>query len=424
MAVAKIGDVYYNTLTDAITDANNLDSAVIELVDNINLESQLTVTGHITINGAYTITRGQTDGTWYRGGFFSIAQNASLTIGGGVIVDGGHQWIFKEIEYNEALQEGYIHGTTQPTSSRPTLYSGFAFVTKITGAPTATARLFTVNGMLIVNQATIQNHLSDSALGVVLIGSAGTMILNDGALITHNATPNAGTVVYMNDGSTFIVNAGSEISDNYFAINGGCIVNKGGTMTMNGGEIKNNRGVNCNGTVIMLHQGNATFIMHDGLICSNMSLVGSGAGNCPAVYVHSTGVFEMYGGAICHNIGWRFGGVSAPNTNTTINIYGGSIIDNIQCDNQSYPGYTSVFKPGGGVITGGTFTQDVTEYCADGFSTQLQPDGTYGCVPYEYAVYTCVDGVGRSGGFYVCVDGVIKKIDAIYQSIDGVIKES
>lgn len=422
MSVAVINNTYYDTLSDAVAAANEMDSAVVTIVADIVLSAQLTVSGNLTITGAHTITRAST----YLGALFTVSSGATLTLDGGLTIDGAHEWIFKEAEYNAALEAERAASTKDELVK----YSGLAFATKVSGAPTATSRMFTVSGDLVINNVTIKNHMGNGANGVFIINKAGSLTLNDGALIAHNATNNQSTIVYISDESYFTMNEGSKITDNYFAVNGGLILNKGGLFTMNGGEISHNYGVNCNGTVIMLYQNSPIFIMNGGEICYNSSLVGSGAGWCSAIYLHQQGIMEMHGGSIHHNDGGQTGGITTFRTDTKLTITGGYVGDNTAriavvagdagvIGKQDVMDYYNV-----STITGGVFTQDVSEHCADGFSTQLQPDGTYGFTPYEYPIYVCVDGVIKVGGLEVCVDGVVKKIDNIYQCIDGVIKES
>ena len=83
----------YESLKEAVEAANKLESATIQLLKSIDLAEKLTITGDVTLDGSgYTITRGKlSDGNWYTGTLFSVSANASLTLDGGVTIDGGNE---------------------------------------------------------------------------------------------------------------------------------------------------------------------------------------------------------------------------------------------------------------------------------------------------------------------------------------------
>jgi hypothetical protein len=126
---------------------------------------------------------------------------------------------------------------------------------------------------------------------------------------------------------------------------------------MNGGEITNNTGWNSNGVAVGVWWG--TFNLNGGLICSNTGVYGPSNGRNSVIYLHSGHTFVMEGGTICHNSGRSKGGIDAPYENGTATINGGEVLDNISRG----PWTTAdVLGTSSMTITGGTFTQDVSEW--------------------------------------------------------------
>ena len=97
----KVGEGYYETLPEAIAEANSSEKEkiLITLLKDISLGEKITITKDITISGDYTILR-QT----YTGTLFVVNAGAKLTFDGSLTIDGGNKWVFKESEYFAELQ--------------------------------------------------------------------------------------------------------------------------------------------------------------------------------------------------------------------------------------------------------------------------------------------------------------------------------
>ena len=349
------------------------DGDTVVLLADIEMNKACTIAGEsITIDGdSHTITRGKNaNGTWYVGRLFDVQADASLTLDGNLTIDGGNEWVFKEEEYNAAIKAEMAIETTAELVE----YSGFDMATKEENAPVATTRMFNVSGNVILNNTTIMNHYGTGSNGLFGLNATGKLTLNGGTVLKHNACGDTSVIAYMNDESEFTINDGAEISGNYFAKNGGLICNRGGILTMNGGKIIDNRGVNCNGSVVMLYTNEATFIMNDGLICKNTSLTGDGAAWCNAIYLHSGSIVKIYGGSICHNSGGYNGGIGGFKNESSSKLYieGGYIGENIARYGNviGYKDYYDVLlaaNPFHKGLSGGTYTQDVNEYCIPGY---------------------------------------------------------
>ena len=105
--------------------------------------------------------------------------------------------------------------------------------------------------------------------------------------------------------------------------------------------------------------------MNGGTICSNTATNGVQNGRNSAVYLHSNGKMTMTGGSICHNTGTSFGGIDTYKGSAALTITGGMVYDNVSID-----GWTrhDVNMIGNTAISGGWYSQNVTEYCAEGYT--------------------------------------------------------
>ena len=363
-AAAQVGETKYGSLKAAIEAANAVEGgATVTLMQNVTLDDMLTITGDVTISGAYTITRADN----YTKTLFTVNAGATLTLDGGLVIDGGNNYAFDEDAYMEDAE----------TRVKVAKEDSAKWFTPAEGAPVATAFMITTSGGIInLNDVTIQNNYSISS-GVISAGANSTITLT-GAKITHVASVQGNGVVANIDGKNINVtmNEGTVVDGNHVGGNHGIFkVYSGATLTMNGGEITNNTGWNSNGVVIGIYWG--SFYMNGGKICSNTGVNGPNNGRNAAIYGHSGHTFVMNGGTICHNAG-GYGGLDAPYDNGKTEIRGGAIIDNI-----SYSG-NSLYDVNGSsalVITGGTFTQDVSQWLAPNTGlTYDEETGTYGVV--------------------------------------------
>ncbi len=396
--VAKVGDTKYETLAEAITAANAAGTATVELLANVDVSETMTIDGNVTIEGAYTIT--WADNTK---NLFVVNSGATLTFDGGVTIDGGNNWVLDEALYNQ-----YLYALIEDEDS---------LVTAITKNPSgtemyplasengkadfgATAHLIKNSGTLNVNKATIENFFSfkvspsrdnayaaSSGYSVIWGNNNSVLNLNKGAVIQHNASGSHG-VVANNYDCTYDTNInkyteinvnGATIQNNFAGSNGGVFKVYRTTLNIKDGLIYNNKATDSNGSVVQLYGAAAILNLSGGKICSNSSIYGYNNGRTAAIYPHASSTINMSGGTICCNTGYSRGGIYVNYNAGDINITGGEVINNknVRGDEQKdiYCGPTAaaIFD-----ITGGSFTQDVTEWCAEGYAAPYdEATGTY-----------------------------------------------
>lgn len=264
--VAQVDNTQYTTLADAVANANKAEESVtLTLLDDIELGETPTITGDVTIEGEYTITRSNS----YTGTLFTVESGAVLTLND-LTIDGNNKWTFAKESYKDALDN-----VTQ-------IINQSAFVTSEENAPIANADMITVNGTVIMNGSTIKNHMCTSGNGVFSVNKNAVLTMN-GATVTHNTHPNSSVVASVASGAVWTINGETVISDNHSGSNGGVVRVDNGKVVMNGGSVKKNTGVNNNGTFIMLYGTGATFELNDGKICSHSGVYGKNNGRCAAI---------------------------------------------------------------------------------------------------------------------------------------------
>lgn len=369
-AIANVNGKYFDTITKAVNAANGIENgAVVELLSDIELGEKLTITGNVTISGEKTITRADA----YTGTLFAVNAEATLTLDGGLVIDGGNEWTLDEELYNKALNRE-VTGVTWEQ-----------LITSDEEAPNATAAMFVINGSVVANDVTIQNNYStkdsNGGDGGIFKVEANATLTMTGATVDHIVTYGANSVAHISTNAVWTINEGTLITDTFAGKNGGVCRNDSGHIVMNGGTVEKNRAINTNGTFVMLYKG--TMKMNGGKICSNTGVSGTANGRCAPIYGHSTSTFVMTAGEICHNTGISYGGVDVPSS-IKVEISGGYIGDNI-----SVIGNTNADINGNSytVITGGTFTQDVTKWLAPDLGLVYnETTGTYGLTEdlYEY----------------------------------------
>ena len=357
--VAKIGDTNFETLKAAVTAANDSETgATIDIISDFYLTEKLTISKNITIQGEHTLTRGES----YIGTFFVVNSGVTLTLDGGLVIDGNNNWELDKELYNKIVsgEESYAGVTWSDLitseEGKPNMGVGIN-----NGAP-----MFVVNGAVIVNNVTIQNSYASGGsngggFGIFQVKSNATLTMT-GATIKHIVSQGACTIAYLASGSIWTINDGTLITDNFGGRNGGLCRNDGGKLIMNGGEVSYNNANYTNGTFVMLYGGSME--MYGGKICSNKGVPNSNGSNgrCAVIYLHSNGKFTMYDGEICHNTGRSYGGIDSNQTNSTLIIEGGYVGDNISVNGNANH---DVNIPNGNPntqITGGTFTQDVSQW--------------------------------------------------------------
>ena len=404
--------VYYETLTAAVADANKLagDNVIVMIEDiafdstkALEIKDNLTIISEPEHEEAHVISRGD-----YTGTLFNIAKNKSLTLDGGIVFDGDNNWEMDMDLYNKHLEEMsqqgisiYTSGMDRATQIDPyNTEKASQYFTPEEGAPVATAYMITVgnNATLNLKNVTIQNNYTPKS-GLVNT-SAGATVNLEGAQIKHCASvEGSGTVVNASGKITVNVKDSTLLDGNHVGGNHGLFrVYSGAVVNMSGGTISNTTGWNSNGVVIGLYGPGSTFNMSGGLITGNSSVFGADNGRNAAVYLHANSTMNMTGGTISFNNGRARGGIDTYKQSSTLNInradqyfvdgvypeesgaaaYTASnhpmIVDNYsRANNYNYDVGTSSGNYEHWWVTGGIYTQDVDEYCAEG----------YICIPYE-----------------------------------------
>jgi len=376
-AVAQIGENLYATLPEAVAAANAyVDAegvaapATVTLLADVELGEKLSITNNVTIEGEHIITRAADDAETedvneaYTGTLFAVDAGATLTLDGGLVIDGGNHWTMDMEAYNADLY-GMVQVYT-PDAAK--------YFTLVEDEPVATDHMITVNGGTVnLNAVTVQNEYGTFA-GVVKTMGTDSVVTLTGATIKHIAsTNNNGVVVFTDAANTIVVNSGTVIEGNHVGGNHGLFrLYSGATLTMNGGEIKNNTGWDSNGVVVGVVFAGSKFIMNGGTICSNSSVWGTSNQRNPAVYIHNSGEMLMTGGTICHNIGKEYaGGIGSYKSSSIITITGGSVINNISLNNDNRAPAMErgddVDSVGTVVISGGTYGHDVFKWLAPNY---------------------------------------------------------
>lgn len=390
MAVAKIGDLPYNTLSAAVAAANAMDGAtIITLISDIYLVEKLTISGNVIISGAYTINRTAP----CVGTLIDINIGGTLTLDGGLIIDGGNKWTIDE---NEIItpEDGKI------------ISEGFMIVN---------------NGTLNVLNATLQNQYgigTGSATDGAIKANSNSIVNLEGATIKHFAGEDAGVAVRVGHGSSACSNAtlnikeGTLITDNIAGWNGSIIIAYGtNVINMTGGAITNNiASAASSGTVIMLL--NSKMNMSGGEISNNTAKQGR------AVYMHSGSQFDMSGTAEIKNNIVGSGALYMRSGATSLTISGNVTIAYNTVNGEYEDLYIPASKKDDVKISGGTYTQDVSEWCSKDYAIMKLPDGTWGVKTTLFQAYVCVDGVIFEADMYVCMNGIIYKVDGIQSRLD------
>lgn len=360
--VAQIGTQGYESLAEAIEDANAIDGgATVVMLQDVTLSEKLTISGNVTISGVHTITRADT----YTGTLFAVNAGATLTLDGGLVIDGGNDW-------------SYIKGEPELDMANGSGTKVVNHITPAEGGVNATAHLIVNKGTLNANTTTIQNSYSTNGVSAIECGANSVTVL-DGATIKHVAANRSGAVVYVGGvDAVLTIKGNTRITDNFGISNGGIIQNygQGTTVNMEGGSIDHNY-VGKSGTLYASYSDSAnkinTFNMSGGIITQN-KMEGYGP-----VYIHTNTVWNMTGGEISYNTSYLPTYVRSKNNAATIS--GGKIVNNeiagTDYNNGSYATRPDIYLGTNSKITGGIFTQNVNEYCAEGFVCKQLADGTW-----------------------------------------------
>ena len=301
----------YTSLEDAVTAANASEDETITLLDNITMTQALAIQKDTTIDGNdYAIVRGS-----YTGTFFTVAAEATLTLDG-VVIDGNNDWVFLKDAFEADAKDGV---RASNSSAKYAVYEA--------GAPVGSGTLISISGEVILdNGTTIKNHAGCQLFSVA---NGATLITNE-ATITHNTRGGTPLVAAVSSGGYWEINEGAVISNNHTDVGNGILSYMCGTSVMNGGEIYGNTGVDCNGCVMMVYGGSASFTMNGGHIYANGATYGDNNGWNPAFYVYGNGAhFTMNGGIIEDQISETYGGIANNGSNGLITLTGGTIINTI-----------------------------------------------------------------------------------------------
>ena len=150
------------------------------------------------------------------------------------------------------------------------------------------------------------------------------------------------------------------------------------TLNVNGGEIYSK-----DGYAINVNSGNAPAValnITGGIITTDDTDYNL------AVYVVNKGTAENFTASVT---GGTFNGYYALNGITSATMAKGAV----SITDGTFEGVICYDEPAYGFITGGTYSNDVNEYCADGYVCEANTDGTYGVVndPGYFAEWTFDD---------------------------------
>jgi hypothetical protein len=249
----------------------------------------------LTTDGTTRTLKRATNNT---GSFFTVPSGASLTLAGNgsgdIVLDGGAVWTG-----GTATPPDPAHGATNSG------LSATAAIVKVNGGS------FTMNdGAIVQNNTLTASGLSGG--GVHVATATGTFTMNGGTVMNNSVSDCAGGV--FTEGAFLLY--GGFVSNNYAAVfGGGILVSGSGSFNMTSGSIIGNKANNNGGGLLANGSGGAT--ISGGLISGNTAWCGAGA-----------------------------------ETNTFINMSGGSITQNTATNNR-----TGTNPDGGGGVTvegGGT----------------------------------------------------------------------
>ena len=300
----------YETLSEAVTAANEAGGGEITLLRDVNLAQCLTISSDITITGAYTVYRADT----YTAGLFVVNAGATLTLDGGITIDGGNEWVLTD-DFMADLNAGI-----------PVSRTGDYYVVPEEGAPVGSAYMINVSGAVIMNNATVcNNYTTSNTAAVFYLNNEANLTTNSGAVLKNNCSTSNNPLINSSATGNWTINEGTEIYGHYAGSNGGLSYMKG-QVTMNGGNVHDNY-LNCGaGTFFMLY-GTGSLTMNGGHVYDNYNIPnGTSAGG--VIYVHNGGgggTFTMNGGVIEENQGINNTVITCSGDNAKVYLNGGVI---------------------------------------------------------------------------------------------------
>lgn len=234
---------------------------------------------------------------------------------------------------------------------------------------------------------------ADCGGGIYAQGSGVVVTLGDGALVIENYAKQLGGGVYLTDSAQLIINTGAKITKNNVTVennngnHGGmalCAVSA--TVTMNGGEIRENKGTETNHRGPIRLKNSSIFDLNGGLVSGNsaihlggcfylednskLNMIGGEISGCQigdnksydalggAVLTTGTSQFNMSGGKICGNKAKNTGnsvgaGVCVWSAGSSFNLSGGSIEGNTVESGNKWGGAVAVYPNAIFNISGG-----------------------------------------------------------------------
>ena len=234
---------------------------------------------------------------------------------------------------------------------------------------------------------------ADCGGGIYAQGSGVEVTLGDGALVIENYAKQLGGGVYLTDSAQLIINTGAKITknnvtdENVYGNHGGmalCAVSA--TVTMNGGEISENKGTETNHRGPIRLKDSSIFDLNGGLVSGNsaihmggcfylednskLNMIGGEISGCQigdgssydalggAVLTTGTSQFNMSGGKICGNKAKNThnsvgAGVCVWSAGSSFNLSGGSIEGNTVENGNKWGGAVAVYPNAIFNISGG-----------------------------------------------------------------------
>lgn len=177
--------------------------------------------------------------------------------------------------------------------------------------------------LFIMNGGEISDNYTDGNCGGIGISNNSRFYLNGGLITRNVAIAGNGGGVCVTD--SFMEITGGVISENYAKSGGGGLFLSKSTLIMQGGEISGNECVVAGGGIYVV---GGSVVIKDGLISGN-KVTGGTISQCTGggIIVHNT-TLDIYGGTIQNNIADRFGGGLYINASVVVNMYGGQFIGN------------------------------------------------------------------------------------------------
>ncbi len=287
---------------------------------------------------------------------------------------------------NSKAQKITICGANEPVNGVP--------VDTLTVDTTGTVlKVVSTVPVVIKNLKITGGNGADFGGGIYAQGSGVVVTLGDGALVIENYAKQLGGGVYLKDSARLIINTGAKITknnvtdENVYGNHGGmalCAVSA--TVTMNGGEISENKGTETNHRGPIRLKNSSIFDLNGGLVSGNsaihlggcfylednskLNMIGGEISGCQigdgspydalggAVLTTGTSQFNMSGGKICGNKAKNTGnsvgaGVCVWSAGSSFNLSGGSIEGNSVESGNKWGGAVAVYPNAIFNISGG-----------------------------------------------------------------------